>query len=255
MNLPKPVVSVVTPLYNGAPHIEECLESVAAQTFTSWEHIIVDDCSTDRSVEIVASRCSEDPRLRLIQQERNLGAAAARNAGILAAQGRFVAFLDADDLWDPSKLEKQLAFMISENHAFSHTAYKIVTGDRIAATVMPPSKVDYGLLLKQNRIGCSTVIYSVDQLGKQLMPDVRMRQDYGLWLRILREGQIAYALREPLTTYRFGHASLSKNKLRAAAYHWHILRRCEQLPFWRASYYFAHYVFRSLVKYGSLTVK
>ena len=155
-----PRVTVVTALYNAASFIGPTIESVLAQSFTDWEMIVVDDCSTDDSARVVAGYAARDPRIVLLGLEQNSGAAVARNRAIEAARGRYIAFLDSDDCWHPDKLRKQLDFMQHNSYALTHTWYERQdeTGLSLGAVVRPPAVLDYHALLKSNFIACLTVI-------------------------------------------------------------------------------------------------
>ncbi len=245
-----PLVSVITPVHDLAQYIAATINSVVAQTFGDWEMILVDDCSTDNSVEVVRQYASRDTRIKLIRLERNSGAAAARNTAITAAAGRYIAFLDGDDLWQPDKLSKQLAFMQEKDATFSYTAYRIVDeAGRDISLFQVPEQISYRDLLRTNVVGCSTAIYDAGKLGKVYMPDIRKRQDFGLWLRLTRTGGVAHGLPEPLAMYRLRSTSLSSNKLYAALYVWKLYRETEKLPLWQSIRCFSEYAIRAFFKY------
>lgn len=239
------LVSIITPLYNAEKFIEETIGSVLNQTYKNWEMIIVDDCSTDRSPAIVDSYAKKDSRVRLIKLEENSGAAIARNTAIQHAQGRYIAFLDSDDLWTPDKLEEQIAFMKGKDIALSFTSYIKMDEDGIEkGQVHVPKQVSYSQLLKSNVIGCLTAIYDVKKIGKVTLPNIRKRQDHALWLKILKEHtQYAYGLNKPLARYRLREDSISSNKLQAASYQWKLYRDIERLDILKSIYYFIHYAY------------
>ncbi len=245
------LVSIITPSYKSERFIAECIESVLSQTYENWEMIIVDDCSTDNSNEIIEMYCKKDARIKLIQLEHNSGPAVARNAAIKEAKGRFIAFLDADDLWVKEKLQKQIAFMLENDIAFSFSEYvKIDEHSQVISEVIHrPKKVDYKRMLKSNYIPCLTVIYDSAKLSKVYMPLILKRQDYALWLRILKKVDFAYCYNEPLAKYRFYSGSLSSNKFVAAIYVWKLYREIEKLSLAKALYYFVNYVIISFIKY------
>lgn len=241
-------VSVITPSHNAARFISETIQSVLNQEYTDWEMIVVDDCSTDNSVSIIHSFVEQDRRIKLIQLSENSGAAVARNAAIKASQGRYIAFLDSDDVWLPDKLEKQIAFMQENDVAFSYAAYeKIDVHGHVFETVDVPKSVVYSGLLKKNCIGCLTAIYDTEKLGKIYMPLIRKRQDLGLWLRILKKTPSAHATPGVLSQYRVRNDSISANKRVAAQYTWKLYREVEGLSFFVASYYFAHYAVNGIL--------
>lgn len=245
----KKTISVVTPSFNCSEFCCATIGSILDQSLSDWELIIVDDCSTDDSVEIIQSFVEQDSRIRLIQLSENSGAAVARNTAIEAAQGRYIAFLDSDDLWLPDKLETQLQFMQDKDIAFSYSAYEKVDEQGNALGLMGvPNKVNYDQLLKCCFIGCLTVIYDTHKLGKIYMPLIRKRQDFGLWLRLLKKVDYAYGIQQPLAQYRVRSGSISSNKSNAAAYTWRLYRDVEQLNLLKASYCFAHYAVRGVLR-------
>ncbi|MDM5272399.1 glycosyltransferase family 2 protein [Sulfurovum sp. zt1-1] len=247
------LVSIITPSYNSEKYIAQTIESVLNQTYTEWEMIIVDDRSTDNSDALIERYAQKEERIKYIVLEENSGPAVARNRAIKEAQGRYIAFLDADDLWAPQKLEKQIAFMQKENIALSYTGYyRFETSiEQIIDEITVPLKVDYHELLKQNIIGCLTAVYDTKILGKVYMPLIRKRQDFGLWLKILKEVPYAYGMNEPLAYYRIHDDSISSNKIISSQYNWKLYREVEKLPWHKAVYYFAWYTYRSLLKYKS----
>lgn len=245
----KPTVSVVMPVYNGELFIAESIRSVMQQSFRDWELIVVDDASADASVDLLQAVCAEDERIRPIQLQQNSGAAVARNTAIESARGRYIAFLDDDDLWVPHKLERQLAFMQETGAAFSYSAYERI--DEAGQHLTPigvPERVSYRDLCKTNYIGCSTAIYDTQVYGVRLMPLIRKRQDYGLWLDLLRDGQEACGLNKVLATYRVRTVSISSNKASVSAYNWHVYRELEQMSPIKAGYYFCQYAIRGVLR-------
>jgi len=198
---------------------------VQAQTLTDWQAIVIDDASTDDSVARLAPIMAAEPRIRLIRLAQNGGAGRARNAGLAQAEGRWVAFLDADDAWHPEKLALQTRFMADEGLALSATAYRRVnaaTGSVVAFGL--PRRIRYRELLKTNVMGFSTVIYDRDRLGTRLMPELRQRQDFAFLLTLLRELPHAGGLNRVLCTYALGHRSLSSDKGDAARQTWRLYR-------------------------------
>jgi hypothetical protein len=246
-----PLVSVVTPVWNAAATLAETVASVRAQSLGDWELLLVDDASTDGSLGLARTLAAEDPRIRVLARERNGGAGAARNDAIRAARGRLVAFLDADDRWYPEKLARQTAFMAAFGHAFVFAGYRRVAADGAPlGVVRPPSRVSRDELLRGNVIGCLTAVYDTGVLGRVEMPDIRRRQDYGLWLRLLRQVAYAHALPETLADYRVSPASLSGGKLGAARATWALYREVEGLGRARAGFYLAHNLARAALKRG-----
>ena len=245
------LVSIIMPSYNSEKFIANSIDSIISQTYQNWELIIVDDVSSDNSNDIIESYIKKNDCVKLIKLDKNSGPAIARNRAIKEAQGRYIAFLDADDLWMPQKLEKQIAFMQKESIALSYTGYyRIEEGNgEIIDQIHVPKKVDYSELLKQNIIGCLTAIYDTEKIGKVYMPEIRKRQDFGLWLKILKRVSYAYGLDEPLAYYRVRPDSVSSNKMLASTYNWKLYREVEKLPIYKAIYYFGWYTFKSILKY------
>ena len=210
-----PAVSVVTPIWNAAATLAETVASVRAQDFEDWEMLLIDDASTDGSPALARALADADPRIQVLTLPENGGPAAARNAGIRAARGRYIAFVDADDLWRPQKLARQIGFMRAGGHALTFSAYRRIAADgRPLGIVRPPVRVDRAELLKGNVIGCLTAVYDSAMVGRLEMPPIRRRQDYGLWLEILSRVPHAHALPEVLADYRVHPGSLSARQAR-----------------------------------------
>ncbi|MCB1402939.1 MAG: glycosyltransferase family 2 protein [Rhodobacteraceae bacterium] len=244
-----PAVTVVTPVHDAAGTLAEAVASVQAQTMGSWEMILVDDGSADASRTHIRALADADGRLRPILWDTNRGPAAARNAAIAAARGRFIAFLDADDRWRPEKLARQIGYMEATGAVFTFTAYRrIDAAGRPLGRVGVPSRVTHGALLKGNVIGCLTAVYDAAHFGRVEMPNLPRRQDYGLWLRLLAAGGEAHGIDEELAEYRVHPGSLSAGKLAAAAATWRLYREAEGLGRARAGWYLAHNLARGLAK-------
>ncbi len=244
------LISIITPVYNSKRYISENIKSVQAQTYTDWEHILVDDCSSDDSESIIKSYQSKDHRIKYHRLEENSGAGIARNKAIELAQGNYIAFLDSDDQWYPQKLEKQLLFMQKNDYHFSFTDYDMMDekGQKLSKYVKCNPIVTYKSALYKNPIGCLTVIYSVDFFGKQYMPSIRKRQDYGLWLNLLKKTD-GYGLNECLASYRTGNASISANKMDLLKYEWKIYREVEGLSWFKSSFYLLSAIILKLKSY------
>jgi teichuronic acid biosynthesis glycosyltransferase TuaG len=243
--------SIITPAYNSASFIARTIGSVLMQTYPDWEMIVVDDCSTDGVGEVVAEEAEKDGRIRLIRNARRLGQAASRNTAIEAARGRFIAFLDSDDIWAPMKLERQISFMEKERCPLSFTAYKkIDERDFITSCMVEvPKKVDYRGLLKTNVIPCLTAVYDTRPLGRVFMRlGLKAHEDHLLWLDILKRGYEARGLNECLGYYRIREGSVSRNKARAALCQWKVYREFERLPLHESVYYFATYAYHGYRK-------
>ncbi len=234
------LVSIITPVYNAARFVADTVASVQAQTYTQWELWLVDDASTDDSRSCINRLAAEDPRIRVIHLDKNSGAAVARNTAIAQANGRYIAFLDADDQWLPEKLARQIAFMQQTSCALTYCAYYVMNeqGENTGTIIDCPPALTYRQLLMENRIGCLTAVMDVAQVGKMMMPDIQKRQDYGLWLNILKQGHSAAGINAPLARYRKYSASLSGNKWKTIGYNWTLLRAHQGLSFFAALWYF-----------------
>ena len=244
------LVSIITPVYNSEKLLADCMNSVLDQSYGNWEHILVDDCSSDDSEALVRLFQEKDPRIKYHRLETNSGAGIARNKAIEMAKGDYIAFLDSDDMWYPEKLEKQLSFMNTNNYHFSFTDYDMVdeAGKKLEKYVKCKPVVTYKNALYKNPIGCLTVIYDVNFFGKQYMPSIRKRQDYALWLNLLKKTK-GYGLNECLASYRSGNESISANKFDLIKYEWKIYREVEGLPWYKSSFYLLSAIFLKLKSY------
>ena len=242
------LVSIVMPTYNSEKFVLHSIQSVLQQTYDNWELIVVDDGSTDNTGNLVLSL--QDSRIKLIQLDLNQGPSKARNVGIEAAKGRYIAFLDSDDLWMPTKLEKQVNFLMTNDLAFTYSSYFLIDErNRILGKFVTKSQVTYFDLLKTNCIGCSTVIYDTAKIGKIFMPNI-FHEDYATWLLILRKIGYSKGILEPLSAYRLRRTSLSSSKLKALKAQWRIYRDVEKIDLICSCYFFTWYVFNGLKKYG-----
>ena len=244
------LVSIITPSYNSARFIRQCVESVISQTYNKWEMIIIDDFSNDNSREIINFLCKQDTRIKPVFLDNNIGAANARNLGIKKSSGKYIAFLDSDDLWDPYKLEKQISFMECNNLAFSYTAFQSISenGSIRYSTIKVPDMITYHDYLKNTIIGCLTVVLDRRQIGHLEMPDIRSSHDMAFWLLILRSGFSAYGLNENLASYRIVGGSNSSNKIKAVKDVWEVYRNIEKLSLLYSLWCFVHYIFYALKK-------
>ncbi len=245
----KNLVSIITPSYNSAKFIGKTIESVLDQIYQNWEMIIVDDVSPDNSNKIIEEYSKKDTRIKLIKLEQNSGAAVARNRAIKESKGRYIAFLDADDMWKPEKLEKQIEFMRKNNYAFTYTAYeKIDENGLVFGEIGVPLKVSYNQLLKTCVIGCLTAIYDVEKLGKVYMPTNTKREDFATWLNILKKVDFAYGIKQNLSQYRVYKSQSSNKKVKMAKENWKLYREIEKLNIFKAIYYFSHYAIRGILR-------
>ncbi len=207
------LVSIITPSYDCADFIGETIDSILSQTYTNWELLITDDCSTDKSRDIIREYADNDSRIKLLKLEKNSGAGVARNNSIKEAKGRFIAFCDSDDRWFPDKLEKQLAFMAAKDCQMSHTSYLTCDEvDKITGIVVCRRKETMKSMCRDDKMGFLTVIYDMQKLGKIYMPELRKRQDWALKLKVLEKCGASYGMKEPLAYYRKRNGSISNNK-------------------------------------------
>lgn len=245
-----PRISVIMPMHNSAGYLEESVESVRGQILEDWELLLVDDASTD-STPVLARRYQElDARIRLFQHSENLGPARARNTAIEHARGRYLAFLDSDDLWRPRKLDRQMALLQCSQAPLAYTAYEKVqaNGETTGREVRVPPRINYSGLLRSTVIATSTAMVDRQRTSVERMPDVRKRQDFAFWLAILKSGQWAVGIEDPLTCLRKRPGSVSSNKLSAVHYTWRVYRQCEQLSIAQSLYFLGHYGLRAFRK-------
>lgn len=228
----KPLVSIVTPVYNGEKTIDKTIESVINQTYNKFEMIIVDDLSNDKTVDIIKKYQKEDDRIKLFILDKKGGASGARNFAIKKATGKYVAFLDGDDLWKEDKLEKQVKFMEDNNIYFSYTDYCYIDndGNDLKQYRKCPKKVSYYRMLLGDSVGCLTVMYNRKAVGKIKIPELKKRNDYALWCLILKKVRIGYKYNEILSMYRKSSESLSSGKkYKLLKYHYKMHRKVNNL--------------------------
>lgn len=217
------LVSIITPSFNCASYIGETIESIIAQSYPNWELIVTDDCSSDNSREVIKSYADKDPRIKLLVLEKNSGAGVARNNSIKAAKGRYIAFCDSDDRWYPTKLEKQIQFMQDNYCTLSYSSYDVCDEDgNISGYVECLKKLTTSKIIRDNGIGCLTAIYDSEILGKHYMPSMRKRQDWCLWIDIIKSGGIAKGFQKPMALYRDRSNSISSNKIEMLKYNYEV---------------------------------
>ena len=246
----QPLVSVIMPCYNMEKYIAATIESVQRQTYPHWELLIVDDTSTDGTADMVRSHQIQDDRIHFVVKPKHSGIADTRNQCISMAKGRFLAFLDADDLWHPEKLELQLQFMTERKIGFSYSSYDCVDeeGKPLEKRVNSAGNLDYDAYLHNTIIGCSTVMIDTTIIGNVFVPHFRTSEDTATWLNILKKGFLAYAIEQPLTSYRIRQHSASSNKLKASSDLWRVYRQNEKLPLFKAIACFSSYAFHAIKK-------
>ena len=248
------LVSIITPAYNAAEYVAETIESVLVQTYPKWEMLIVNDCSKDNTAEIVQSYAAKDNRIKLINLKQNSGAAVARNTAIQNAKGRYVAFLDSDDLWKKEKLQKQLNFMKQNGYAFTfHNFIMFDDGkEKENGKIIKVSiQVDYKKLLKGNNTGGCLAVCIDRRIVKEIFMPSKRHEDYICWLNILKRYRIkGYGINEILGYYRVGKVSVSSNKFKSALWTWKVYRDSQNLSFLKSIYYICFYCLNGIRKHS-----
>lgn len=246
-------VSIVVPVYHAEKYIVQTMDSVLAQTYKDWEMILVADGPKDPTIEVIREYIArkKEKRIRLLIQEQNKGAAMARNRGVSEMTGRYLAYLDADDLWKPQKLERELDFLQKKNAAFVFTGYEFAddTGVGTGKVVRVPDKLTYKEALKNTTIFTTTVMFDTDRIEKSLleMPNIKS-EDTALWWKLLRSGYDAYGLDENLVYYRRPAVSLSSNKIEAVRRIWNLYRKAEGLSVPYSCYNFCFWAIRAVLR-------
>lgn len=247
------LVSIIVPVYNAEKFIRETMDCVVAQTYPRWELLLVEDCSRDGTVAVIEEYIREngEGRIRLIKQPENMGAARARNRGLQEAVGRYIAYLDADDLWLPEKLEKELEFMEQKNAAFAFTGYEFADGNGkgTGKVVHVPETMNYRQALSNTTIFTTTVMFDTRKIAKDLleMPVIKS-EDTALWWKVLRNGYTAYGLDENLVKYRRPRRSLSSNKVEALRRIWNLFRKAEHMGVLSSAWHFCFWAVRAVMR-------
>jgi len=245
-----PLISVITPVFNREKYIVDTVESVLRQSYRDFEYILIDDCSTDNSLSILKEYEKRDKRVKVISLKKNSGPAGARNVALKKAEGRFIAFLDSDDVWLEDKLEMQLAFMKQKDAVISFTSFMLINedGDFKGKIVKARPVVDLDTFLKCTCIGFSTSMVDVEKTGELHLNADTTREDSELWIRLLKRGFVAYGIEKPYVKYRVHKGNISANKLKAAYGTWDMYYRVSGLGFFKSMYYFAHYAINGILK-------
>ena len=250
------LVSIITPMYKGAAFVGETIESVQAQSYPDWEMIIVDDCSPDNGagIAVVKRYAAQDARIILIESKENKGSSGARNIALRAAKGRYIAFLDSDDLWHSDFLEKQLEFMQEKDAGFVFSSYRRIDEnpkEEILRPFIVPERVNYKRILKANPIFPSTIMYDGEKCKKHFFNEEwkSMRDDYVYLLAMLKEIDYAYGNKEILVDYRIRKTSVTGNKKKVIVPQWRVLREAEKVPFIKSIYYMCCWAGISVLKY------
>ena len=242
------LVSIIMPSFNSSGYIAHSINSVLKQTYENWELLITDDCSTDNTVEIVEKMQVQDKRIKLYKLSENGGPAKSRNHSIGQAKGDLIAFLDSDDMWFDEKLDIQVRQMQETGCHLTFTSFKEINEDgaEIGSRVKAKSKVSLNDLYKCNYITCSTAMYDASQIGKIYMPDIRKRQDYGLWHKIVKKNGPATGIDMDLALYRIRKNSVSSGKLELIKYQWQLYREIFGLSFYSSLKSFFLWIFYAL---------
>lgn len=242
-------VSIIIPVYNASLFLNDTIKTIQEQTYDNWEAIFVNDCSKDDSVSIIKKAQKADKRITLLENKKNSGAAITRNNGIKYATGRYICFLDADDIWSRKKIENQLKFMKSKDCAFSFTNYEFANekGEPNGKKVTVPPKMNYRHALGNTTIWTCTVMLDVSKLKKDdiYMPNVPS-EDTACWWKILKKIDYAYGLNENLSFYRRTSGTLSSNKFVAIKRIWHLYRKVEKINIFMSLYFFVLYAFNAV---------
>jgi teichuronic acid biosynthesis glycosyltransferase TuaG len=251
MNAPK--VSIITANYNCENFVGQTIDSVLNQKFKDWEYIIADDVSTDNSISIIEQKFKGLQNVKLLKLKSNSGPAYARNQALNQAQGRYISFIDSDDLWEPEFLENMITFIEEKQITFAYSSYYRIAenGEKLDQFTVP-DKVSYHDILKSCPICPLTAIYDSSIVGKLPMPDIPKREDYGLFIALLKKTKFAYALQKPLAYYRVREGSVSSNKISIARKQWDVYRKYEKLSFLKSLYYIVNYILLSIVKYKGI---
>lgn len=245
------LVSIITPSFNSAKFIAETIQSVQHQTHQNWEMIIVDDGSFDDTERIVRSIIEKDKRIQFYKLTQNSGPAVARNTGIEKASGKYLTFIDADDIWFPTFIENSITTIDETGIPFVFSSYKRANEqlEFVYSDFIVPNKVSYSDILKSNSISCLTAFVEIQKLGKKYMPLIRKRQDMGLWLNYLKVVPFAHGIQETQAIYRIRENSLSRKKSDLIKYQWQFYRNVEKLNIFQSLYYMSHWMYRGFMKY------
>jgi teichuronic acid biosynthesis glycosyltransferase TuaG len=245
----EPLVSIITPCYNSAAFIEATINSVIEQSYHNWELIIIDDSSTDDTCKLVEDYTSRYANIKLIRLEKNAGVANARNVGLEKAGGKYIAFLDSDDIWLKDKLQQQVAYMEQRNLPMSFCAYKRIdeAGKVISKQIEVPPSVTYGQLLSHN-----VIIFSTSLTLRSVIGATRFKkaghEDWIFWLDVFKKPFNGYGINQVFVLYRIRKGSVSANKLKVVGYTWKILRESEKIGFFKSVYLFTKYAFATVLK-------
>ena len=246
-----PLISVIMPAYNAEEFIEEAIASVAAQTVTDWELLVIDDGSRDKTCQIVGELAKRDPRIQLLVNEENMGAAGTRNRGLDIHKGQYVALLDSDDYWQPEFLEKMLRCAEETKADIIYCSYELVDGQgrKVCNDFIVPEQTDFEGSMIRSVITCSTVLMTDTIAGKHRFPVGIYHEDIALWFSLLRDGAAAHGVPDILAAYRQREDSKTANKLTSACRRWVIYRKYLKLPFFRSVGLMTKYAYYGVIKF------
>lgn len=248
----KPLISIITPVYNSEIFLKDTFRSVKNQTYYNWEWLLIDDCSTDKSWDILLSFANDDNRIKVFKNTTNMKAGKSRNFLIKKARGKFITFIDSDDIWSLDRLKIHSEFMLTNNISFSHSSYAFIDkkGNSIKKPFIVSDKpITYYDLLKKPEISCLTAMYDQKTLGKRYMSSHSKKQDYALWLSILREGIKSHPFKEITAYYRQHEKSNTSNKFSLILYHIKFLKETQNFNYFNAVYYTVYWGLNGLKKY------
>jgi teichuronic acid biosynthesis glycosyltransferase TuaG len=238
------LVSIITPTYQSEKYIRHTIDAIINQSYTNWELLITDDASTDSTINIIKSYIDNDSRIKLFNLSTNSGVAIARNNSLKNATGRFIAFCDSDDIWSFNKLQDQINFMISNNYYFTYTHYNYFYNTyTLGKLIISPNRVNYNKILKNNYIGCSTVIYDNNVVKNFSFPLMKKRQDWAMWISILSKVDYAYCYPFSLTFYRIHNSSLSGNKFKLIIFNYNVYNQYLKFNHFKAIVYLIRFLF------------
>lgn len=233
------------PAWNAGQYIHKAILSVLSQDYNNFELVICDDSSTDNTKDIIKEFAEEDPRVLLVENRYSKGAAGARNSALDVARGEFIAFLDADDIWLPGKLTLQIKFMEKENIDFSYSYYSLMSNNRC---IKAPLTCSLNLLYMYNPIGCLTVIYNANRIGKITQPNIKSRNDYALWLKIFKLGASNKCIPENLAVYNNLTSGISSSVKNNLVYYYKVLNEHERLAWHKSFTYTLTFLFMNILK-------
>ena len=256
MNRDFGLISIIMAAYNAEHTIEEAINSVINQTYTNWELIVVNDCSSDNTVNLVENFCKNDIRIKTVNNSFNSGASKTRHNGLVRAAGSWIAILDSDDIWVSDKLEKQIKLQKETNAELIFTGSSFINdkGMHLPWILHVPKKIFYNQLLKQNIISNSSVLVKKELYEKYEAIGDNIHEDFACWLKILKTGVCAYGIDEPLLIYRISSNSKSGNKIKSTFMNWNTYRYIG-LNVFTSFYYEMHYIINGILKYKNLNQK